>query len=229
MRILHVITDLRLGGAETALVQLALATQALGHTVEVVALKQSGPAARPLEKAGIPCLALGASDGPGWRTAWSVLSLAANLKRSPPQLVHAWLASGCAAVKLAAPARIPRVMALRVTDTPSPAVLALLRAADGARTQWVAVSKGVQESWAPALRMDARRITVIPNGVDVAAAVQPEHANARPLFLGRLAHQKGVDTLLESLVDGPFTVDVTGAGPDEGKLREQATLSLIHI
>jgi glycosyltransferase involved in cell wall biosynthesis len=219
VRILHVITDFRLGGAETALAQLALATRARGHTVEVVALKQLGDAAQPLQDAGIPCLALHASDHPGWRTAWSVLSLAAHLKRSPPHVIHAWLSSGCAAVKLAAPPGIPRVMGLRVTDVPSAGMLALLRAPDGCATRYVAVSQGVADAWAPALKAGAQSISVIPNGVDVASQVQPEFPNARPLFLGRMAHQKGVDTLLASLVDASFSVDITGAGPDEALLR----------
>jgi glycosyltransferase involved in cell wall biosynthesis len=222
VRILHVITDLRLGGAETALVRLVLATRARGHVVDVVALKQLGDAARPLQSVGIPCAALGAPDRPGWRTAWSVLSLAAHIKRTHPDVVHAWLASACAAVKLGSPPWIPRVMGLRVTDTPSPATLALLRAEDGSRTRYLAVSEGVRDSWAPALRIGVGEISVIPNGVDVAAEVRPEFPSARPLFLGRLARQKGVDTLLESLVDAPFSVDITGAGPDGEALQQLA-------
>lgn len=225
MRILHVITDMRMGGAERVLCQLALHAREAGHRVEVVALKGVGPAAQPLVNAGIPCTALGAPDQPGLGHLAAVARLQVYLRTRRFDVVHAWLASGCAAVQMAAPPPLPRVMAAHVTDVPSWTVCRLLAADVGAPVQWLAVSAAVARAWAAALHVDVKRFAVIPNGMDAGPPPQPEPPNARPAFLGRLAHQKGVDVLVRALQETNLSVDVFGRGEDESALRELATTS----
>lgn len=222
MKILHVITDLRLGGAERALCELARASAARGDKVEVIALKQLGPMADELRRVGIACLALGAPDEPGLGTLRASLHLAATIKTNPPDLVHAWLASGSAAVKVALPPAIPRVYGLRVTDVPGLGVRALLAADDGAPHAWVAVSEAVAMAWSTALPIPRVDVTVIPNGIDAALKIAPEPDGAHPCFLGRLAVQKGVDVLLRAIAETDLVVDIYGDGPALHELRAQA-------
>ncbi|MEW5854077.1 MAG: glycosyltransferase [Myxococcota bacterium] len=222
MRIVHVITDLRLGGAETALVGLAHASARRGHRVEVVALKQLGLAAAPLLSSGIPCNALGAPETPGVGLVSTVSVLSAHLRKRSADVIHAWLASGCAAVHLATSPEQPRVYGIQVTDTPPPAVCALLASGSGPHVQWVAASRAAAASWSRAVPGSAATMRVIPNTVEVEAPPVPEPPGARPLFLGRFAHQKGLDVLLRALVDTDLVVDIRGAGPEEARLRAMA-------
>ncbi|MBI5494426.1 MAG: glycosyltransferase family 4 protein [Deltaproteobacteria bacterium] len=224
MKILHVITDLRLGGAERALAALALAQREAGHRVTVLALKQLGPAAEPLQRAGIPCAALDAPDAPGLGTAAAALAVGARMKTDPPDVVHAWLASACAAVKLAAPRGIPRVYACRVTTTPGPLVCQLLGAQDDGPRAWVAVSDAVADAWSTALHLPRAHFHVVPNGVEVPTRRAAEPPGARPCFLGRLARQKGVDLLLAALAGCDLELDLYGDGPEAAALTDMARM-----
>lgn len=219
MRVLHVITDMRMGGAERALVRLALATQRAGHSVGVVALKRVGAVAEPLLRAGVAVKGLGAPDVPGAGLALSVALLAAELRRRDADVVHAWLASGCAAVKLAAPVGLPRIYAARVTDVPSAPVCALLGSPERSAHAWVAVSNAVAERWARALGRMPEEFHVVPNGLDVRAGVEPEPPHARPVVLARLSPQKGLDVLVRAVAGTDLHVDVYGEGPEEPALR----------
>ena len=222
MRILHVITNLEMGGAETALVKLAVHQAALGHAVGVVALKEVGDVAGPLERARVPVTALHAPQAPGPGTVWAVAGLSAYLKTHTFDVVHAWLAQACVAVTSVLPPSMPRVMALRVTDVPSRLWCTVLRANPIHRTAWLAVGHAVADAWAPALGLTPSELMVAPNGVDVDPVVQKEPTGARAVFVGRLGHQKGVDVLLRAVLEGALCVDVYGAGPDGAMLRATA-------
>lgn len=72
--------------------------------------------------------------------------------------------------------------------------------------------------------------TLIPLGVDVerfspADREPPKEGMAHIGYVGRLADHKGVDVLLRSLarLEG-VTLELVGAGPEEGSLRELATI-----
>jgi glycosyltransferase involved in cell wall biosynthesis len=70
------------------------------------------------------------------------------------------------------------------------------------------------------------RITVAPNAVDSAIFASAERTRAegpcRLLTVGRLAHEKGVDTLLRAAEGLPVEVLVAGTGPEEPRLRAMA-------
>jgi glycosyltransferase involved in cell wall biosynthesis len=79
----------------------------------------------------------------------------------------------------------------------------------------------------------ARRLAVIPFGVDVERyqrtdearrsridAIRAEHQGPLVLFVGRLVYYKGVEVLLEAMTRCPGTLLLVGIGPLEGALRE---------
>jgi glycosyltransferase involved in cell wall biosynthesis len=88
---------------------------------------------------------------------------------------------------------------------------------------------------------EASRIVTIPNGIDLApfrtVVERPAgldlsiHQRKYVLYLGRLAHRKGVDVLLRAMSDlaGDEMLVIAGAGDDEEKLKSTAkSLGLIH-
>lgn len=84
-----------------------------------------------------------------------------------------------------------------------------------------------------AVRNGARRenVLVLPNGIDLEQyephAPRTTNGPLRILFLGRLAHEKGVDVLLDACAvlhrDGvPFRLDLVGGGPLAERLQSRA-------
>jgi glycosyltransferase involved in cell wall biosynthesis len=76
-------------------------------------------------------------------------------------------------------------------------------------------------------RVDPRRITVIPNGVDLSrfsCSKRTLHSPPRLLFVGRLSAQKNVLLLLRALdgVSSEFDTTLVGEGELEGELRRAA-------
>ncbi|MEM8501315.1 MAG: glycosyltransferase [Pseudomonadota bacterium] len=88
MKILHVITGLGLGGAETVLVRLASAT-AHRHEVTVVSLTGDSYYAEPLRAMGIEVVVLGMPSGRLTRSG--VLLLWETLRHKKPDLVQTWM------------------------------------------------------------------------------------------------------------------------------------------
>lgn len=89
MRILHLITSLGLGGAETQLVTLATAMQRIGHVVEVVSLIPGGYNADQLRAAGVPVSDLGMQRGiPNLGAIWRLFRV---LRRFQPEVLQSWL------------------------------------------------------------------------------------------------------------------------------------------
>lgn len=86
MKILYVITSTDVGGAEKALLELAVKTAQV-HAVRVVCLKPLGPVARELTKHHIEVISLN-MRGYGGRI---IQKLAAQIKDFQPDIVHAML------------------------------------------------------------------------------------------------------------------------------------------
>lgn len=89
MRILHVITELGLGGTQGQLATVAIGMRNAGHDVEVASLMSGGRNADRLREAGIPVTSLGARRGvPDPRALWR---LKTHVSRFGPAVVQSWL------------------------------------------------------------------------------------------------------------------------------------------
>ncbi|WP_294327947.1 glycosyltransferase [uncultured Sphingomonas sp.] len=114
MKILHIITGLRTGGAEMMLHRLATAPTP-GTTHEVISLRGWGTVGARLQEAGVPVTSV---DMFGASTPLAFLRLIAAIRRSKPDLVQTWLyhadVMGGLAARLAGAKRI--VWGIRTAD-----------------------------------------------------------------------------------------------------------------
>lgn len=234
------ITTLVTGGAERQLEQLVARSASDSTTI---ALYGGGPVADSMRAAGHPVEVLGMA---GWRKALAVPRLALRLRRLRPDVVHVHLLSaqlwGIPAARLAG---VPVVvstehslMAATVEGRPHTWWLrTLYRGLERLATHTVAVSRTTAErleTW----QVPAQRVTVIDNGVDVAALtfdpatraeVRAELGLGDAVVLGavgRLEPVKRLDEVLAAaapLLRRPgHVLLVLGAGPLLPALQEQA-------
>lgn len=240
-RLALVTTELAVGGAERCLTQLAVGLTLRGWDVEVYSLRAPPAAAqaslvRQLQDAGVPTHFLhlnGLLSLP--RTA---LRLRSHLARQRPELLQTFLYHANLLGSVAGRwAGVPRV----VTG---------IRVADPRRGRWrcerwftrsadaiVCVSDSVAAHAREEARLPAEKLTVIPNGVDVArydgatpaglAALGVAAGRRLLLSIGRLDPQKGFDWLL-SFAPRLFAAlplhdwVVVGEGPQRERLAAQA-------
>ncbi len=230
-----VITDLDPGGAEKALVALALGLNRSVWAPSVVCLAGEGVLAERLRTAGIPVQFLNVRRS---NPVQAVGRLASAFAMNPPRLIqsflfHANVASRLAAAKLAQ--RPPVLGGIRVAERQRKWHLTLERLTQGLGLGWVCVSNAVRDFSIQTARLDERRLTVIPNGIDAAEydAVGPvprsgladDPNNLIALFAGRLDVQKGVDLLLDAFASAqhlPLSLAIAGDGP----LREEVVTRL---
>lgn len=89
IRVVHLITSLDIGGAETTLCRLATAMDRDRFDSRVISLLPPGPLAPGLARAGIPVSSLGVSRA--WQGIPGLLALAARLRRLRPHILQTWL------------------------------------------------------------------------------------------------------------------------------------------
>jgi glycosyltransferase involved in cell wall biosynthesis len=87
-RLLFLINDLARAGAETQLVELALALDPRAYEIEIVLLKHRNDFAHRLAEAGIPVIPLRRR---GWWDVLVLYRLFRHLRRRPPDLLHSYL------------------------------------------------------------------------------------------------------------------------------------------
>lgn len=81
------------------------------------------------------------------------------------------------------------------------------------------------EQRAPALRAAIeRKLVVVPNGLDLppASALGPLSHGARVLSVGRLIHDKGMDTMIDAMASAGGGLTLAGAGPERDALEARA-------
>ncbi len=89
MRVMHVITGLDTGGAETALTRLVLAKRPTDFSQYVISLTDGGRYKTDLEAAGIPVESLGMKRGRP--TLGAVLRLVGLIRRYRPTVIQSWM------------------------------------------------------------------------------------------------------------------------------------------
>lgn len=205
VRVALVITDLDVGGAERALVNLATRLDRRRWSPTVVALGGEGRLAEVVRQAGLPCECLACNRR---RPVQAVARLARSLRICRPELVQSFLFHANAATRLAAPwAGQPWVVGgLRVAERQQRWHRVFDRLTAFLSAGSVCVSHGVLRFSRGTGGLDVRRLMVIPNGIDPGPF---DRANAVPrgslgipeqahlvLAVGRLDVQKGLADLL---------------------------------
>lgn len=233
------ITDLDVGGAERSLVDLVTrldrsqvdpVVYCLGPRPEV----EEASCVADLERAGVEVHCLGARSN--WQFPTVVSRLKRLLIRRKPDLVHTFLFHANIVGRIAARwAGIPHVVSgIRVAERDRRWHLWADRFTERLVDRHVCVSQSVARFSAEIGRLPVDKLTVIPNGIDVAAyPADPIGdlgscgiAPGRRLitFVGRLTRQKGLSWLLETApnwLDRLADCDllIVGKGPQRRRLR----------
>ncbi|HEY2156736.1 MAG TPA: glycosyltransferase, partial [Isosphaeraceae bacterium] len=231
-----VITDLDVGGAERALLALATGIDRRRWSPSVVCLDKEGELAGPLCDTGIETICLGVDRR---RPMQAVRRLAQAFRRLRPELVQSFLFHANVASRLAGSmAGRPWVVGgVRVAERRNRWHLGLDRLTSRLSAGEVCVSEGVLRFTRDRGRIDADRLTVIPNGVDPAPFDRAEPAGRAALgvppdatlalFVGRLDAQKGLSTLWTAAAkviehDPRWHLALVGDGPLRDQVRQVA-------
>jgi glycosyltransferase involved in cell wall biosynthesis len=198
---------LDVGGAERALTSVVVRLNPERWRPMVFCLDKPGALVEELLEANVPCECLGVHRR---KPIQAVVRLARGLRRFKPRLVQSFMFHANLATRFAAPwAGFPWVIGgLRVAERHKRWHLTLDRLTAALSTGSVCVSQGVLRFSRDIARLDPARLTVIPNGIEIApfdAAIPtprtalgiPDHAHLA-LYVGRLDRQKGLPDLLEA-------------------------------
>lgn len=237
-RILYVFVSLPVGGAEEHLLSLVHNLDRESFRPVVCCIGTGGPIGREIRDSGVPVVELGKMRT-GRFDRRIVSSLRDLLRREKIDLLHSHLYhpnlyGRLAAFREGVPA-VCTVHNIYVRPKLHRRLINRWLARNTARI--IAVSTPVRDDILRYDRVDPSKVTVVPNGVDVARftlAMTREQARERlgiadvPYVigtLGRLEEQKGLPHLVEALRllaeggDGAFLL-VAGSGRAEGRLRE---------
>ena len=169
--VLHVISGLRLGGAERMLVETATGLHHCGLAQHVVSLRGRGLYADDLEAAGIPVSVFDIVSAPEALAAlWQLRQLVHRIK---PDIIQGWMYHGdlaALAAHLVAPGRSRRRLCwnIRASNMDDVRYTKLIRTC-GFFSRWPDVVVANSEAGAKfhtAHGYRPRRIVVIPNGID---------------------------------------------------------------
>lgn len=174
MKVLHIITDLLLGGAESVLVEVASRGQRDGHDNIVVSLTTDQPLGQRLRDAGINVLTLGMQ--PSRPDPRAIFRLAKIIRAEKPDLIQTWMyhADLLGSVVSLFAGRLPLVWGIHHTAadpaTLNPRTYQILKLnARLSRSIPIRIICCAESAKASHIDVGYRadRMTVIPNGVDV--------------------------------------------------------------
>ncbi|MBV9070981.1 MAG: glycosyltransferase [Acidobacteria bacterium] len=174
VRVVHVITALTLGGAETALFRLLSNTDRERFESTVIALAGDGVMAPRIAALGVEVLDLGLRRG-GFPNPLSIFSLARHLRRLQPDVVQSWMYHADVLATLAVPlARAAKLVwnircseAAIDTSSQHPLKVVSLLALLSGRPDAVVVNSQSGLDYHAACGYTPRRWSLIPNGFDL--------------------------------------------------------------
>ena len=231
-----VITDLDVGGAERALVELATRLDRRRWQPSVVCLGPAGEFGETLGSHDIPVAFLALDRRSPIK---AVVRVARALQAIEPELVQSFLFHANIATKLAGRPRV--VGGIRVAERRNRWHLGMERITQRLSCGSICVSEGVRRHAVETGHLDPNRLVVIPNGIDpsrfdgIAPAIPIGTIPADHrvmLFVGRLEPQKGVATLLDAFAqvapDRPgWSLAIVGDGPARASLHARSESSPI--
>ncbi len=239
VRVAFVITELDVGGAERALVQLVLGLSREEWEPRVYCLGPAGPLASTLQMAGVPVCTLDAVYV--WDVPRVIWRLRRELRQFQPAILQCFLFHANVLGRIAGWwAGVPHILSgVRVAERRSRIYGWLDLWTNGLVERNVCVSRGVALFCEQTVGLDPLKTVVIPNGVDVAQFSRELPADptteglptASSLWLsvGRLERQKGIDILIAAIpavlqVQPNAAFVIIGDGPDRRALEAQASL-----
>src|SRR3954447_568091 len=239
-RALMLITTLTYGGAESQVVRLALELKALGWTVAVACMVPPSAHTAVLLDAHIPVHSLEMKRGiPDPR---ALFRLARLLRNFQPDIVHAHMVHANLLgrlVRLVHPIRVLICTAHNLRETSEKGggtwhKELLYRITDPLAHRTTIICKAAFDRYVQTKAVPARRLQIIPNGVDTAVfapSLAVRHRIRTSLALtneftwlavGRLVEQKDYPNLLRALAllpAGNWSLLIAGKGPLEANLR----------
>jgi len=233
IRVCQLITELRPGGAERCVYELATRLDRSRFDVQVAALR-GGSVADELTAADVKVTVLGVGCKWSPMVVGKVRSLAGLLERERIDLLHTHLFHADLAGRLAARrAGVPHLVhTVHVAERRwRPWQFAFAKQTHRRCDRIIAVSQSVKDWYQARTHLADEHYTVIPNGIDTEAFSPNADARERlcrqwqiapddvaAVFVGRLDRQKGVDVLLTAakqfLTRAPnATLLIAGDGP----------------
>ncbi|HSE76454.1 MAG TPA: glycosyltransferase [Alphaproteobacteria bacterium] len=237
IRVLHVISDLFVGGAETQLTNLARRGDAYGIEHRVISLLPNGAHTAALLADGVPTTEL--AFKPTWRAPREMVRLAARIRRQSPDVVQGWMYHGDLAaligLTLSGRRRVRLVWGLRCTDMSTadygPGLRATIAVCARLSHRPDVIVANARSGLDAHLRIGyrPRQAVVIANGIDI-ERFRPdpqarrdvrrefELADDTPVvaWVARIDPIKDHATLLAALTDLPqFVVLAIGSGTEK--------------
>jgi len=243
VRVCHVIHDLRRGGAEHLLVDLAGVATAAGMEMSVVSMMPAAGHgyAEALRSAGVPVRSLDLRSRWDPRSARRLTSMLRDLR---PDLVHSHLKHADLVVARAAPRLgLPMVSSLHVVEDEVGLVgrfkrFLAMRARDRSAARVLAVSGALRDWYLSLSSRDPATVLVLHNGVPAPQVFTEDHRTRMRGSLGVpddavmvatvviLRPGKGIEDLLVAAASLPPEPDirfvVAGNGPEEEHLHAEA-------
>jgi glycosyltransferase involved in cell wall biosynthesis len=232
MKVLHLIPDLGLGGAQRALCYLATAMDRNRFQMQVAMWGHQEDLCKELEHLGVDVVRL---RGVGRSLVRLALALSSHVRRSRPDVIHTHLFDadlvGTVVARVCGVQCCSTIHSATFFATPAHRLryrcLALLV------RRFFPVSQHLSEVLIQRCRVPAARVRVIRNGIDTTRFAPPparDGADARGPIIGTLARlvpSKGIRTLLDAL---PHLLPeypealllVGGAGEEKESLERQA-------
>ncbi len=173
IRVLHVVTDLRMGGAEATLAQLVEQSEPTRSAHHVIGLKGDGPIGHRLRAAGATVEALGLRAP--WQSAIALATIRRRISRWHPEVVQGWMYHGNVAAKLAVMGmKAPPAMSWNIRhslvditrEKPMTARMIRLGARMSAGVDLILWNAAVSRVQHEAVGYHGRRHMVLANGVD---------------------------------------------------------------
>ena len=233
-KILYLITELDIGGAEKNLFRLAVGLKDRGWDVSVAALSGRGEVGKWLDAAGVPVhyVEMRSKLEPRW-----FARLVRLLRRERPDILHTFLFHANAAGRLANLfARVPAVVSsVRVAERRRKSHLYVDFLTQALVDAEICVSEGVREFTARRARISESKLVVIPNPVEPLETTRTRDETRRELgasttdkvvlSVGRLDVQKGYEYLISAATGilrrrSDVIFAVAGEGPARGALEE---------
>jgi len=258
LRVLMLLHDLDIGGAQVGVSTLARALGAYQCRPVVCAWRRGGAIEARLRASGVP-VESPQIEPAGWRRLGVASRLRAVVEQHAIDVIHAHLSDsafwGVMLQRLTGRPCVVTHHSNDLVDTTGEARWLygwarrrLLFACSRRAAVNIAVSASIADQLTRRTRVPAERVTVVPNGIalpadaDVEPAVAARQQRAasafaaagpRLLFVGRLVPEKGVDIVLRAApevlaVFPTATFVVVGDGAQAAALREQARALGIH-